>query len=155
MLRTSLLAAVAAALIWPATGLAAGKTETIRVFSKMQTFTLTAPDGTVSHEMTPAAVAPGTVMEIDSLDYRGTFKKHEKRPSISDYLRCTFGTDPENPDCYGYVAIDGSLLRSHGFDIIGGTGRYLGATGKVVSHNEVAGGSEFVVKVKLAGSSRL
>ena len=149
MLRISLLAAVAAALIWPAAGSAAGRTETIRVFSKLQTFTLTAPDGTVSHQPPSGPPAAGTVMEIDSLDYRGTFKKHEKRPSFSDYLRCTFGTDPENPDCYGYVAIDGSLLRFHGFYIVGGTGRYRGATGKTVANKEVPGGSELVVKVAL------
>jgi hypothetical protein len=151
MLRISLAAVVATALIWPATGHAAGKTETIPVFSKVQTFTLTAPDGTVSHAPPAGPPAPGTVMEIDSLDYRGTFKKHEKRPSFSDYLRCTFGSDPQDPDCFGYVAIDGSLLRFHGFDIVGGTGRYLGATGKTVSNKEVPGGSEFVTKVKLAG----
>ena len=150
MLNRTLIAIAAASLAFPAASNAAGKTETIRVFSKMQTFTLTAPDGTVSHEMTPAPAAPGTVMEIDSLDYRGTFNKHEKRPSISDYLRCTFGTDPQNPDCYGYVAIDGSLLRFHGFDIVGGTGRYLGAGGRIASNKEVKGGSEFVVKIRLA-----
>jgi hypothetical protein len=150
MLRTSLLAALAAALIWPATGLAAGKTETLRVFSKIQSFTITTPDGKVSHEPPAGALAPGSVMEIDSLDYRGSSKKHEKRPSFSDYLHCTFGTDPQNPDCFGYVAIDGSLLRFHGFDVVGGTGRYLGATGKTVSNKEVEGGSEFVVKLKLA-----
>jgi hypothetical protein len=149
MLNRTLIAAVAAALAFPAASQAAGKTETIRVFSKMQTFTLTAPDGTVTHEMTPAPVVPGTVMEIDSLDYRGTAKKHEKKPSFSDYLHCTFGSDPQNPDCYGYVAIDGSLLRFHGFDIVGGTGRYLGATGRTVANKEVKGGSEFVVKIKL------
>src|SRR6185437_7027512 len=149
MFRISLAAVVATALIWPATGLAAGKTETIRVFSKMQSFTITTPDGTVSHEPPSGPPAAGTVMEIDSLDYRGTFKKHEKRPSFSDYLRCTFGSDPQNPDCFGYVAIDGSLLRFHGFDVVGGTGRYLGATGKTVSNKEVEGGSELVVKLKL------
>ena len=142
MLRISLLAAVAAALIFPA----AGHAETLRVFSKVQTFTLTAPDGTVTHEPS-GPPAPGTVMEIDSLDYRGTLKKHDKRPFGSDYLRCTFASDPQNPDCFGYVAIGGSLLRFHGFDIIGGTGRYLGATGKTVSNKEVEGGSEFVVKI--------
>jgi hypothetical protein len=143
MLRISLLATIAAALIFPA----AGQAETLRVFSKVQTFTLTAPDGTVTHAPSGPA-APGTVMEIDSLDYRGTSKKHAKRPFGSDYLRCTFGNDPQNPDCFGYVAIDGSLLRFHGFDIIGGTGRYLGATGKTVSSKEVDGGSDFVVKIK-------
>src|SRR5215467_9149545 len=106
MLKISLLAAVAAALIFPA----AGHAETLRVFSKVETFTLTAPDGTVTHQPPAGPPAPGTVMEIDSLDYRGTAKKHDKRPFGSDYLRCTFGSDPQNPDCFGYVAIDGSLL---------------------------------------------
>jgi len=152
MLNRTLISAVAvAALAFPAAGQAAGRTETIRVFSKVQSFTLTAPDGTVSHAPPAGPPAPGTVMEIDSLDYRGTFKKHEKRPSFSDYLRCTFGTDPENPECFGYVAIDGSLLRFHGLDVIGGTGRYHGATGKTVSSKEVEGGSEFVAKIRLAG----
>ena len=150
MLNRTLIAVAAAFLALPAASHAAGRTETLRIFSEMETFTLTAPDGTVSHEPPAGPPAPGTVMEIDSLDYRGTFKNHEKRPSFSDYLRCTFGNDPENPDCFGYTAIDGSLLRFHGFDIVGGTGRYLGATGGAVSHKEVEGGSEFVVKVKLA-----
>jgi hypothetical protein len=149
MLNRTLIALAAAALAFPAASSAAGKTETIRVYSKMQTFTITTPDGKVSHEPPSGPPAAGSVMEIDSLDYRGTFKRHEKRPSFSDYLRCTFGSDPQNPDCFGYVAIDGSLLRFHGFDIVGGTGRYLGATGKTVSNREVEGGSEFVVKVKL------
>jgi hypothetical protein len=149
MLNRTLIALAAAALAFPAASSAAGKTETIRVYSKMQTFTITTPDGKVSHAPPSGPPAAGSVMEIDSLDYRGTFKKHEKRPSFSDYLRCTFGSDPQNPDCFGYVAIDGSLLRFHGFDIVGGTGRYLGATGKTVSNREVEGGSEFVVKVKL------
>src|SRR5215467_942419 len=108
--RTLISAVAAAALAFPAASQAAGKTETLRVFSKMQTFTLTAPDGTVSHEPPAGPPAVGTVMEIDSLDYRGTSKKHDKRPFGSDYLRCTFGSDPQNPDCFGYVAIDGSLL---------------------------------------------
>jgi hypothetical protein len=151
MLNRTLISAVAvAALAFPAAGHAKGRTETIRVYSKMQQFTITAPDGTVAHRPPAGPPAAGSVMEIESLDYRGTFNKHEKRPSFSDYLRCTFGTDPENPECFGYVAIDGSLLRFHGFDVVGGTGRYLGATGKTVSSKEVEGGSELVAKVKLA-----
>ena len=35
-------------------------------------------------------------------------------------------------------------------EIIGGTGRYQGATGKVILNKEVEGGSDFVVRVKLA-----
>ena len=79
----------------------------------------------------------------------GNQKKHAKKATMSDYLRCEFQADGE-PDCHGYVAIGGSLLRFHGMDIIGGTGRYHGATGKTVLSKEVPGGSDFVVKVKLA-----
>ena len=68
---------------------------------------------------------------------------------MSDYLRCTFLADL-TPDCFGYTAIGGSLLRFHGFDVIGGTGRYHGATGKVVKNEEVPGGSDIVVRVRLA-----
>src|SRR4051812_16813979 len=110
MLNRTLIAVTAAALAWPAASHAAGRTETLRVFSKAQTFTITTPDGKVSHEPPAGAPAPGTVMEIDSLDYRGSFNKHAKRPFGSDYLRCTFGTDPQDPDCFGYSAIEGSLL---------------------------------------------
>jgi hypothetical protein len=89
------------------------------------------------------------VFEIDSLDYVGNHKRHAKRATMSDYLRCTFTADGA-PDCFGYVAIGGSMLRFHGFDIIGGTGRYQGATGKTVSNEEIpGGGSDFVVRVRL------
>jgi hypothetical protein len=54
------------------------------------------------------------------------------------------------PDCFGYTAIGGSMLRFHGMEVIGGTGRYQGTTGKVISNQEVEGGSDFVVRVKLA-----
>ena len=66
---------------------------------------------------------------------------------MSDYLRCTF-TAALEPDCFGYTAIRGSLLRFHGFEVIGGTGRYQGATGKVIKSEEVPGGSDFVVRVR-------
>jgi hypothetical protein len=61
---------------------------------------ITAPDGTVSHKPPAGPVVPGTVMAIDSLDFRGTSKKHDKRAFGSDYLRCTFDSDPQNPDCF-------------------------------------------------------
>ena len=41
------------------------------------------------------------------------------------------------------------MLRFHGMEIIGGGGRYLGATGRTVKNEEVAGGSDAVVKVRL------
>jgi hypothetical protein len=145
-----IIAASAALLIGLAGPTAAqAKTETLRAFSKVQQFTYTTADGTVTHAPPSAPPKAGDVMEIDSIDFKGNHKKHAKKAFGSDYLRCTFGADPENPECFGYTAIKGSMLRFHGFDIIGGTGRYLGASGKVVKSKEVKGGSDFVVRVKL------
>jgi hypothetical protein len=123
---------------------AAGKTEKLQVFSKQLSFTFTKADGTVVQGPPPAQAAPGDSFEIDSLDYRGTHKKHSKKPIGADYLQCTFGSGPE-PDCHGYTALGNSLLRFHGFDLIGAIGRWKDA--KIVSNKEVKGGSDFVIKL--------
>jgi hypothetical protein len=123
---------------------AAGKKETLKIFSKVQSFTFTAADGTVSHGPHPAPAQPGDSFEIDSLDYRGTHKKHSKKPIGADYLQCSFGTGPE-PDCHGYTALGSSLLRFHGFDLIGAIGKFKDA--KVLSNKEVPGGSDFVIRL--------
>jgi hypothetical protein len=47
------------------------------------------------------------------------------------------------------AAIGGSLLRFHGNDLIGGTGRYQGVTGEVLKNKEVKGGSDIVVRLEL------
>jgi hypothetical protein len=139
-------AALLIAAIGPAT--ASAKTQTLHVFSKVQQFTLTMPDGTVTHQPAAGPVAAGTVMEIDSIDFKGTHKKHSKKPIGGDYLRCTFGDDPQNPDCFGYAALARGLLRFHGFDLIGGSGKYLNATGGLLKNTEVPGGSDIVVRIK-------
>ena len=113
----------------------------------MVSFTYTSVDGTVTQGPPAGEPKPGDVFEIDSLDFVGNHKRHAKRATMSDYLRCTF-TGRRQPDCFGYTAIGGSLLRFHGMDVIGGTGRYHGATGKVLKSKEVAGGSDFVVQIR-------
>jgi hypothetical protein len=125
------------------------KTETIRAFSKPVSFVYTSVDGTVTQGPPAGQPQVGDVFEISSLDFVGNHKKHAPKATMSDYLRCTF-TETLEPDCFGYVAIGGSLLRFHGLDVIGGTGRYQGATGKTLKNKEVPGGSDFVVRVKLA-----
>ena len=146
-IRTLALVLAATLAFAPGALAAKRKTETIRVFSKPVSFTYTSVDGTVTQGPPTAPPRAGDVFEVDSLDYRGNHKRHAKRPTMSDYLRCTFLPSLE-PDCYGYVAIGGSLLRFHNFDVIGGTGRYQGATGKTIKNEEVPGGSDFVVRVK-------
>src|SRR3954451_24975639 len=139
------LALTATLALAPGALAAKPKTETFRVFSKNVSFTYTSADGTVTQGPPAGPPAAGDVFEIDSLDFRGDHQRHAKVAAMSDYLRCTFQSNLE-PDCYGYVAIDGSLLRFHNLDVIGGTGRYQGATGKAKAQ-EVSGGSDTVTRV--------
>jgi hypothetical protein len=144
-----IIGAVVAALLLlvalsPSSGHAAGKTDTLRFFSKPVSFVYTAADGTVTQGPPSGPPQAGDVFEIDSLDYAGTHKKHSKRPKGSDYLHCAFNGSPE-PDCHGYAAIGNSLLRFHGMEVIGAIGRWKG--GKVLSNKEVKGGSDFVIKL--------
>jgi len=142
----AVIAVLLCALAWAATSSeAASKTETLKVFSKQLSFTYTKADGTVSQGPPQSAPAPGDRFEIDSLDYRGTHKKHSKKPIGADYLQCVIGANPEEPDCHGYTALGSSLLRFHGFDLIGAIGRWKDA--KVVSNKEVDGGSDFVIRL--------
>jgi len=124
---------------------AAGKTDTVKVFSKQISFTYTAADGTVTQGPPAGPPAAGDAFEIDSLDYRGTHKKHSKRPIGADYLHCIFNAAGE-PDCTGYVALGSSLLRFRGMELIGAIGRWK--SGELVINTEVAGGSDIVVKLR-------
>jgi hypothetical protein len=145
---TIALGAVAALLCALAVALpsaqAAGKTETLKIFSKQLSFTYTTADGTVSHGPPAAQPQPGDAFEIDSLDYRGTHTKHSKRPIGGDYLRCVFNAAGE-PECMGYAALGRSLLRFRGMEVIGAIGRWK--DGKVLSNKEVPGGSDFVIRL--------
>ena len=125
------------------------KTQTLRVFSKAQTFTFTTADGTVSHRPPAGPPKAGDVLEVDSLDFKGTHKRHSRRPIGSDYVRCVFVAGAQEPDCSGVAALGGSLLRFHGSDVIGGTGRYEGVTGTIPKNKEAPGGSDVVVKLRL------
>ena len=148
-IRTLIGIGVAALLLTvalsPPAGQAAGKTDTLKFFSKPVSFIYTAADGTVTQGPPAGPPKAGDAFEIESLDYAGTHKKHSKRPKGSDYLRCEFNGSPE-PDCHGYAAIGGSLLRFHGMEVIGAIGRWK--SGKVISNKEVKGGSDFVLKLR-------
>ena len=58
------------------------------------------------------------------------------------------------PDCIAHVALGGSMLIFQGFPgtLLGGSGKYLGATGKVISNKTIPGtnDSDIVAKIKLA-----
>ena len=143
-------AALCVAALVPAAGQAAGRTKTIKIFSKLTSITLTHADGTVvDHPPFPEAV-PGDVLDVYSLDFRGNHKRHSKRWIGTDHLQCVFGAG--EPDCVSHVALGGSMLIFQGNPgtLIGGLGRFQGATGRVISSKEVPGGTDAVAKIKLA-----
>jgi hypothetical protein len=126
-----------------------GKTETLRFFDKTDALILTRADGTVvTKPPFPEAVA-GDVLDVYSSEYAGNHTRHAKKPSGSAHVRCVFAGAGE-PDCEGHVALGGSLLIFRGSPgtVVGGAGRYLGATGRVVASKEVPGGSDIVAKIR-------
>jgi hypothetical protein len=66
------------------------------------------------------------------------------------HLRCSFSATPE-PDCVSHTAIGGSLLvvRGNPGTVVNGTGRYHGATGRVLSNPHVTGGNDIVARIRL------
>jgi hypothetical protein len=154
VIRTALGAAAAALIalaLWPGAGQAAGKTQTLRIFDKPVSITLTHADGTVLRKQPLPGAKAGDVLDIYALAYVGNHRHHEARASMSEHLRCTFG-DAGPPDCESHVAVGGSLLVFRGDKLVAGTGRYQGATGRVLSNktiDEQSNASDIVVKITL------
>jgi hypothetical protein len=153
-LRT-LLGAVAGGLcilaLWPGAGQAAGRTQTLRVFDKPVSTTLTHADGTVVRHAPFPEPKAGDVLDVYALDFAGDHRRHEKRASMSEHLRCTFG-DAGPPDCESHIAIGGSLLIFRGDKLVAGTGRYAHATGRVLSNKTVderSNTSDIVARIHL------
>jgi hypothetical protein len=132
--------------------LAAGgahKTQTLRFFAKDVSMTITHADGTVDRKPPYAEPLPGDTLDINSLDYVGDHRHHAKRFSASHHLQCVFTSASAEPDCISHVAVGGSLLIFEGFPgtLINGTGRYQGATGRVIKNKEVKGGADVVARI--------
>jgi hypothetical protein len=84
-----------------------------------------------------------------SLDYPGNHSHHASHWTMSTHLSCTFAQGP--PSCIGNVAVGGSLLVFDGNKLVGATGAYQGATGRVLSNKEIPGAddeSDIVVRIK-------
>ena len=131
------------------TSAAASKAQTLRFFSKDVSMRVTTADGTVIRRPPYPEAKPGDVLEVNSLNYAGNHRDHAARWSASQHLRCVFPTG--EPDCEGQVAIGGSLLIFRGYPgtLVNGTGRYQGATGRVISNRQVRGGSDVVARIHL------
>jgi hypothetical protein len=112
-------------------------TQMLRVFDKPVATTLTTGSGKViSHPPYPQPHA-GDILDVYSLDYLGNHRHHAAHWSLSNHLRCAFAQGP--PACESNMAIGGSLLVFEGDKLIGATGRYRGATGRVLSNKQIPG----------------
>jgi hypothetical protein len=153
LIRTILAAGIAAglcaALLFASAGQAAGgKTQTLRFFDKVVFTKHTAADGTVVTREPQA----GDVLDVISLEFAGNHARHAKKPSGTSHLRCTFVAPAGPPDCVSHVAFGGSMLVFEGFPgtLVLGTGRYVGATGRVISNKDVGGNnSDIVARITL------
>jgi hypothetical protein len=146
--RIAIAAVATAAALFPAS--ASAKTETLRFFSETKALVLTHADGTVVDRPPYPDTVAGDTLDIYAVDYAGTHRRHTKRPTASEHVRCVFGTSPE-PDCESHVALGGSLMifRGNPATLVAGTNRYAGASGRVLSSKEVPGGSDIVARIRL------
>lgn len=147
----ALAAGLCALALWPGAGQAAGKTQTLRIFDKPVSMTLTHADGTVVREAPFPEAKAGDVLDVYALDFAGNHRHHEARASMSEHLRCTFASAGP-PDCESHVAVGGSLLIFRGDKLVAGTGRYAHATGRVISNkvvDEKANTSDIVARIQL------
>jgi hypothetical protein len=152
LLALAVVAVAVVALAVSSAGAAGGgsKTQTLRFFDKPTSITLTTSDGKVIDKPPYPEAKPGDVLDVYSLDFAGNHRHHAKRWSMSGHVHCVFGTG--EPDCLGHTAVGGSLLIFSGNPgtLTAGTGRYAGATGRVLKNKEVEGGSDVVARIKLA-----
>jgi hypothetical protein len=139
-------AAAGAIALWSPAGEAASKTETLRYHVKDVSTKLTHADGSVARAPIPEPKS-GDSIEINALDYKGDSRKHAAKWTASQTHRCVFADGP--PDCTITVAIGGSMLIFHGTPgtLVNGTGRYQGATGRILSVKEFNGGVDVVARV--------
>jgi len=85
-----------------------------------------------------AEPTPGDVVDLVFDDFVGNHRRHAKRRSGSDHLHCTFvAAGP--PNCVSHIAFGSSMLVMEGNpgQVVLGTGRYRGATRRVVSAKEI------------------
>jgi hypothetical protein len=136
------VAAAAGFLLLPADGKAERRTETLRIYEQARAIQLTKADGRVLSKLPIAETepGPGDVLDIVFDVYRGTHTAHGEKPIGSDHLRCAFiAAGP--PDCVSHVAFGSSMLVVTGNPgkVVLGTGRFFGASGRVISNREVKG----------------
>ncbi len=141
----------AAMFLAPAGQAAGGKTQTLRFFDKVVSVQITKADGTVVKRPPFPEPGPGDTLDVVSLDYAGNHAKHAKKAAGTNHLRCVFPANPGPPDCISHVALGSSMLVFEGNPgtLVLGTGRYLGARGRVLSNTTVGGGNDSDVVARI------
>ncbi len=132
---------IGAALLFASSGQGAGgRTETLRIFEKTVSIQLTKADGRVIDKLPIAETEPqaGDVLDVVFDLFTGTHVKHSKKAVGTDHLRCTFAAAGP-PGCISHAALGSSMLVVEGNPgtVALGTGKYHGASGRVVSAKEV------------------
>jgi hypothetical protein len=128
---------------------ASGHAQTLRIYDRPVAMTLTEASGNVISRPPYPQPRPGDTLDVYSVDYTGSHARHAKRWTMSSHLRCTFKQGP--PTCESALAIKSSLIVFDGNKIVGGTGDYLRATGRVLSNKTLPGSanaSDIVVRVQ-------
>jgi hypothetical protein len=139
-------AVLAAAALVAAPAGAAGKAQ-LKFFSHVTSQSLTDASGNPLSGREPVA---GDRIVVTDVNYAGNHKHHAKRYTSTDHLACTF-TGADSGVCDGQFNIGPSMLLTENatisfkdprltFPITGGTGRYRGAKGTIVSTS--VGGSD-------------
>lgn len=144
----------AAVLLVPAGNAAsahAGKTQTLRFYDKVVSVQITKADGTVVAKPPFPEPGPGDTLDVVSLEFAGNHVKHARKANGSSHLRCVFPATPGPPDCVSHVAFGSSMLVFAGNPgkVVLGTGRYLGATGRVLSNRTVGNGNDSDVVARI------
>jgi hypothetical protein len=141
ILVVGIAAGLCAALVFASAGQSApSKTKTLRIFEKARAVRLTKADGRVLSKLPIAEPRAGDVIDLVFDIHSGNHVKHSKRRIGSDHLRCSFvAAGP--PSCVSHAAFGSSMLVVEGNPgkVVLGTGKYFGATGRVVSSKEVKG----------------
>jgi hypothetical protein len=120
----------------------ASKRVQLRFFSHQASSSITDPAGNPVTDLSNG-FAPGDKIVATDVNYAGNHKHHAKRYSSTDHLVCTF-TGATTAVCDGQFAIGGSMLLVENvtidfsnpklsFPITGGTGKFRGRTGALVS----------------------
>jgi hypothetical protein len=143
------MAGACAVALFPSAGEAAPGVQTLRYYVRDVSMTITHADGTVVRRAPYPPPTSGDVLELNGIDYVGDHRRHAAKWTASQTERCVFAEGP--PDCQVIVAIGGSLLVFRGSPgtLVNGTGRYQGATGRVLTVKMLKGGVDVTARVRL------